>query len=43
MYNEIYQIASTIPNLPADEVPIGRDDTENKGYVGENQNILILK
>ncbi|MFD0966383.1 serine--tRNA ligase [Seminibacterium arietis] len=27
---EIYQIASTIPNLPADEVPIGRDDTENK-------------
>ncbi|AKD38441.1 seryl-tRNA ligase [Pasteurella multocida subsp. multocida OH4807] len=26
---EINQIALTIPNLPADEVPLGRDDSEN--------------
>jgi len=27
---EINQIALSIPNLPADEVPLGKDDTENK-------------
>ena len=27
---EINQIALSIPNIPADEVPLGKDDTENK-------------
>ena len=27
---ELNQIALTIPNIPADEVPLGKDDSENK-------------
>ncbi|PJG83309.1 serine--tRNA ligase [Caviibacterium pharyngocola] len=27
---ELNEIALTIPNIPADEVPLGKDDTENK-------------
>ena len=41
---EINQIALSIPNLPADEVPLGKDDTENKEifYVGVHRVHLIL-
>ncbi|EIJ69378.1 serine--tRNA ligase [Pasteurella bettyae] len=28
--NQLNEISLTIPNLPADEVPLGKDDTENK-------------
>lgn len=27
---EIEQLALTIPNIPADEVPLGKDDSDNK-------------
>ena len=27
---ELNQIALTIPNIPADEVPLGKDDSENQ-------------
>ena len=41
---EINQIALSIPNLPADEVPLGKDDTENKEILRWGHRVpLILR
>lgn len=41
---ELNKIALTIPNIPADEVPLGKDDSENKEILRwGSQEFLILK